>query len=157
MKKYKRLTFRADGGIGLDCKACKHSRKTCMRRGEREKCGLAARERLAELEDKIERGILVELPCNVGDILYKICPQGRAIKMGDMRDGKKVERPCQRCPWESCSCVNIGYMPDMENIVQAIQVKTVQFIFDISPFIGKVWFLTETEARKALKEFENGR
>lgn len=59
MKKYKRLTFRADGGIGLDCKACKYDRKTCMRRGEREKCRLATRERLAELEDEIERGTLV--------------------------------------------------------------------------------------------------
>lgn len=74
MKKYKRLTFRADGGVGLDCKACKYDRKTCMRRGEREKCGLAARERLAELEDKIERGILVP-QYSVADVggAYCVC------------------------------------------------------------------------------------
>ena len=29
-----------------------------------------AKERLAELEDKIERGTLVELPCKVGDMVY---------------------------------------------------------------------------------------
>lgn len=74
MKKYKRLTFRADGGIGLNCKACKYDRKTCMRRGEHEKCSLATRERLAELEDKIERGILVPkyLVVDVGGA-YCVC------------------------------------------------------------------------------------
>ena len=31
-----------------------------------------AYERLAELEDKIENGTLIELPCKVGDIIYSI-------------------------------------------------------------------------------------
>ena len=29
--------------------------------------------RLQELEDKIENGTLIELPCKVGDIVYEIC------------------------------------------------------------------------------------
>lgn len=28
--------------------------------------------RLAELEDKIEKGLIVELPCKVGDIVYEV-------------------------------------------------------------------------------------
>lgn len=31
--------------------------------------------RLAELEDKIEAGTLVELPCKVGDIMYYLSPE----------------------------------------------------------------------------------
>ena len=33
-------------------------------------------ERLAELEDKIENGTLVELPCKVGDVLYYVNKYG---------------------------------------------------------------------------------
>lgn len=35
--------------------------------------------RLCELEDKIESGLLVELPCKVGDIVYIIAKQGLDI------------------------------------------------------------------------------
>ena len=33
--------------------------------------------RLAELEDKIEQGTLIELPCEVGDTVYCLISQGR--------------------------------------------------------------------------------
>lgn len=74
MKDYKRLTFRADGGIGLHCKSCKYDRMTCMRRGEHEKCGFATKERLAELEDEIERGELIPKHYIIEDCgFYCVC------------------------------------------------------------------------------------
>ena len=93
----------------------------------------------------------VHLPCKVGDTLYKMCPQGRAVKMGAMWDGKIVT-PCKRCPWENCQCFDIGYQKDMENIIQPIKMKSIQFIFNIKPYIGKIWFMDKEEAEKALTE-----
>ena len=61
MSKYKRLTAKCEVGIGL----AKTSGNIV---NDYEK----AVKRLAELEDKIERCRLVELPCSVGDTIYYI-------------------------------------------------------------------------------------
>lgn len=56
--KYKRLTHRLDGGrVVVDFIASKAGR-------------IHAIDRLAELEDKIEDGTLIELPCKVDDTVY---------------------------------------------------------------------------------------
>lgn len=94
----------------------------------------------------------VHMPCKVGDTLYKICPQGSAVKMGAMWNGKIVTQPCQRCPWQNCQCFDIGYQKDMENIIQPIKIKSRRFIFDIEPYIGKIWFTDKESAEKALEE-----
>ena len=130
MKKYKRLTFRADGGIGLDCKACHYDRKTCMRRGEREKCGLAVRERLAELEDEIERGTLVELPCKVGDTVYEVYKNHNPLFI-------------QQTKIEKIIITGKGLRMKL--------ARNSTYETSIASF-GKTLFLTEEEARKALKE-----
>lgn len=62
--KYERLTL----------KGCKE----CVTHGNCKDCDLChidnweALDRLAELEDKIENGTLVELPCKVGDTVYQL-------------------------------------------------------------------------------------
>ena len=132
MKNYKRLTFRADGGIGLDCKACKYDRKTCMRRGEREKCGLAARERLAELEDEIERGTLVGLPCNIGDTVYEVFKN-------------HIPPFIQRTKIEKMTITEKGLRLKLARN-STYETSIVSF--------GKTLFLTEAEAQKVLKEYE---
>lgn len=66
MKDYKRLTERTKHGIAV------------LDSGERFvlSCGgyatTKALNRLAELEDKIENGTLVEPPCKVGDTIYEV-------------------------------------------------------------------------------------
>ena len=59
MSEYKRLTERYTGEQGINCVR-----------------GLAwdgeILHRLAELEDKIENGTLIELPCKVGDVMYEV-------------------------------------------------------------------------------------
>lgn len=94
----------------------------------------------------------IHLPCKVGDTLYKICPQGSAVKMGAMWNGEIVTHPCQRCPWQNCQCFDIGYQKDMENIIQPIKIKSRRFIFDIEPYIGKIWFTDKESAEKAFAE-----
>lgn len=70
MSDYKRLTER--NSVGLVDTLCKN----CMFNGDctryRTHCDRAVRERLYELEDKIENGTLIELPCKVGDTVWYI-------------------------------------------------------------------------------------
>ncbi len=41
--------------------------------------GQTVAEKLAELEDKIEQGTLIELPCKVGDKVYRKIPEGAVV------------------------------------------------------------------------------
>lgn len=111
--------------------------------------------RLRELENKIEDGTLIELPCKVGETLFRICPQAGRIKYGQMWDGKIVERPCQRCPWEYCQCTEIGFQKDMDNIVQERKMFSLEQIGRIIPLIGRNWFKTREEAEAKLKELKD--
>ena len=67
MSEYKRLTERCVDEIEIKaCTTCETP--TC------DGCGMKKEilHRLAELETKIEAGKLVELPCKVGDIVYRV-------------------------------------------------------------------------------------
>lgn len=61
MKDYKRLTTKCEVGIGLT-----ETSGNIVNDYEK------VVNRLAELEDKIENGTLVELPCKVGDTIYEV-------------------------------------------------------------------------------------
>ena len=63
MSEYKRLTGINEEGVALPINGTKYPLDD-----DTEKC----LERLAELEDKIESGTLVEIPCKVGDTIYFI-------------------------------------------------------------------------------------
>ena len=70
MSKYKRLTnknWKENYDIFEDacCDTCAEDCGECER-------NFNALVRLAELEDKIENGQLLELPCKVGDTVYKV-------------------------------------------------------------------------------------
>ena len=67
---YKRLTRRnADGTTWVKCSVCDIQDKCDF---TKESCCQELQDLLAELEDKIEQGTLIELPCKVGDIVYAI-------------------------------------------------------------------------------------
>ena len=70
MSEYKRLTRRnKDGTTWVKCSDCDNQDKCDI---TKESCCNYLQDRLAELEDKIENGTLIELPCKVGDTIYEV-------------------------------------------------------------------------------------
>ena len=66
--KYERLTRRnQDGTSWVKCAVCYIQDKCDF---TKETCCQELQDRLAELEDKIEQGTMIELPCKVGDTVY---------------------------------------------------------------------------------------
>ena len=73
MSEYKRLTQWTENGASLDLgdpKSDMEARQALMVQFKK------ACNKLAELEDKLEEGTLVELPCKVGYIVYCLIAQG---------------------------------------------------------------------------------
>lgn len=67
---YKRLTRRnTDGTTWVKCANCDIQDKCDF---TKETCCQELQDRLAELEDKIERGTLMELACKKGDKVYQV-------------------------------------------------------------------------------------
>lgn len=89
-------------------------------------------EELKRLKDKQEQGLLIELPCKVGDTLYQ------KIKDG-MREYKLI-----------------GVVYDIFHkewmLETALQINGVRWKKEIIPmsYVGKIVFLTEAEAEEAL-------
>lgn len=71
MQDYKRLTERDEYGIAIYKQKCDADsfEENLYIHAKREE---AVVNRLAELEDKIENGTLIELPCKVGRIVYYV-------------------------------------------------------------------------------------
>ena len=79
MKEYKRLTDRDITKVCFDtwelCGLDDVCKRDCIKP---EPCKIPQMiRRLAELEDKIENGILMELPCKVGDVVYEVIKNHR--------------------------------------------------------------------------------
>ena len=83
-------------------------------------------QRLAELEDKIEQGTLIELPCKVGDTIYLIFEERWSV-------GKK-----ETYLYIRKTKLTYG---NMERVIKEY---------------GEFVFLTREEAEKRLKELQNG-
>lgn len=89
--------------------------------------------RLGELEDKIENGTLVELPCKVGDTMYEVF---------------KYHKPpfVQQTKIEKVIVTNKGLRLKLErNSVYETSVSS----------LGKTLFGTQEEAEKRLEEIQN--
>ena len=109
---------------------------------------------------KIEQGTLIELPCKVGDKMYKLCSVNSNIKMGQMWDGKIVKTNCNRCSYEHCPCYDIGVReqdkPYFIHVVEERNMYNLEILVKILPYVGTIWFKTREEAEKRLKELQNG-
>lgn len=123
MSEYKRLTERDKNGFVEfeECEKCDY-------------CGSAgcdsfenARNRLAELEDKIENGTLVELPCKVGDTVYWV-----------------MDMNIFTCKVKGFS-YNCNDDMGLRLLLQEIEPS-------VSFYLGKRLFFTKAEAEARLKE-----
>lgn len=137
---YKRLTKRNNGlGAIPLCDAC--SRKGTERCIVEETNGFCCieeqRNRLADLEDKIEQGTLIELPCKVGDTAYSV----NYVDKG----------------WRILK----GYVNEINIDVNGIYIRCgYEYLLSFwhKPILGDVFFnIEDAEKRlKALKELQNG-
>ena len=95
-------------------------------------------ERLAELEDKIENGTLVELPCKVGQDIYYITNKRKIIHRiaREYRYLVDLGWEITATLWESDRS---GYLNLMTTIIHSEE-------------IGKNAFFTKAEAEQKLKE-----
>ena len=130
MKEYKRLTERRSNLVIDNCGNCPNVRNPqgCTD----EDCYEIIKNRLAELEDKIENGILIELPCKVGDVVYEVF---------------KNHKPpyIQQTKIEKVIITNKGLRLKLErNSVYETSVSS----------LGKTLFNTQEEAEKRLKELK---
>ena len=128
---YKRLTERRGGLIVDKCGNCENVSNPM---GCTEHCCYEVmKKRLAELEDKIEQGTLIELPCKVGDTIWCIA---------EYYDHRNAE--CNYCIHD--------------NKVEAIQVDVCGLLvlcYDGGYYMwGIKAFLTREEAEKRLKEIQ---
>ncbi len=120
MKEYKRFTERAGNGISVK-ETSTNDNKSIWN----------AIERLAELEDKIEQGKMLELPCKVGDRIWII--QGNNIF------GRKVRKIELYHTFVIQTCDKTGW-------------KELESFYEQE--FNTTWFLTKAEAEAKLKELQ---
>ena len=100
--------------------------------------------KLADYEDLEEQGLLLRLPCRVGDIVYCICERyTKCSEYGQVLE----EYPCQGCECLECDS-------HKELYVQPQKAYTLDWIVSNLKRFGKIVFLTQEEAEQKLKEME---
>lgn len=161
---YKRLTRRNEYGTALvKCEACYIQDKCDF---TKETCCEELQDRLAELEDKIENGTLVELPLAVGDhfwAIHKLCDKCGKY---DFDGNWGYERCNYDYPEYSGNERGRGYLDDSYLVdyvgihcLAEVREHTIYDLEQIGNFIrdgdfGKKVFTTKAEAEARLKELQ---
>lgn len=95
-------------------------------------------EKLREYEDLEEQGLLLRLPCKVGDTVYRITPNDNYIMKSTVEE------------FVSFVSTNSIYMIVRDELFNCRRGLP-------NSEIGKTWFLTREEAEQKLKEMESDR
>ncbi len=140
MNEYKRLTnkdWKENYDIFEDvcCDTCAEDCGKCER-------NFNALVRLADIEDKIENGTLIELPCKVGDTLY--FPQYYCDSRG-----------CTM--YEQSYCCGCKEMITRERNNEKYIIATKNCKWSDIPIIGGKYFVTRAEAEARLKELQENK
>lgn len=106
-------------------------------------------EKLGAYEDLEEQGLLVKLPCQIGETVYRICP-----KCND-----KHNQSCENCAWRFSlahnGCNVYGLWSDGQYAATECHVVPYKVSWNYIPnlleHLGKTVFLTKEEAEKELK------
>ena len=101
--------------------------------------------KLAEYEDLEEQGLLLRLPCKVGDTVY--CIYKRYTKCSE-NEQEFDEYSCQGCECLECDS-------HKELYVQSQKAYSLDWIVSNLKRFGKTVFLTKEEAEQKLKEMES--
>ena len=101
-------------------------------------------EALGKYEDLEEQGLLLRLPCKVGDTVY--CIYERYTKCSE-NEQEFDEYSCQGCECLECDS-------HKELYVQSQKAYSLDWIVSNLKRFGKTVFLTKEEAEQKLKEME---
>ena len=106
---------------------------------------VTASKNLCEYEELEEQGLLLRLPCKVGEKVY--CIYERYTKCSEY--GQVFEEySCQGCEWLECDS-------HKELYVQSQKAYSLDWIVSNLKKFGKTVFLTQEEAKQKLKEIES--
>lgn len=105
--------------VGIKCQTCDFEEKICNR--------------LAEYEDLEEQGLLLKLPCKIGDVVYEF-----------------VEKIGKKGHWEE----DKYFVDEWEKNI--IREREFNLYMLASGRFGKTVFLTEQEAQAALEKMKGG-
>ena len=98
-------------------------------------------DRLAELEDKIENGTLIELPCAIGSTIYLV-PSETQFRLNNIGESfKKHNRVYEMEVYQIYMNKNNYVLYNFEQTASALGSS-----------FGETWFLTKAEAEKKLEE-----
>ena len=103
---------------------------------------VTASKKLCEYEDLEEQGLLLRLPCKVGDTVY--CIYERYTKCSE-NEQEFDEYSCQGCECLECDS-------HKELYVQSQKAYSLYWIVSNLKRFGKTVFLTQAEAEAKLKE-----
>ena len=135
-------------------------RLTYRGRDDRAYCNYGTRDiinKLAKYEDAEEQGLLLQLPCKLGDKLYFI---------GNKCD-KCEEYDCYGCPYNKnkeerhkkfIHPITVKQFRVLKDSIEIVDTDSVWSSYEISmnmKEINKTLFLTKAEAEQKLKEMEN--
>lgn len=130
-----RLTYRdKKGEAHLHCyQMCADAHEDCNTAYEVDRCQrYVAFRKLADYEDAEEQGLLLRLPCKVGDNIYIIKPYGiEEASITGISEADDID----------CFCFEIYIDPDCHEIIALEE-------------FNDTWFLTKEEAEAKLKEME---
>lgn len=131
-----RLTYRdKKGEAHLHCyQMCADAHEDCNTAYEVDRCQrYVAFRKLADYEDAEEQGLLLRLPCKVGDNIYIIKPYGiEEASITGISEADDID----------CFCFEIYIDPDCHEIIALEE-------------FNDTWFLTKEEAKAKLKEMES--
>lgn len=100
--------------------------------------------KLKDYEDAEEQGLLLRLPCKVGDTVY--CILIRYTKC-TINNREFDEYDCQGCQQDECDS-------KIEQYIQDMRAYSLDWIVTNLKNFGKTVFLTKEEAEAKLKEME---
>ena len=133
----KRLTKRYASHIAVVCDNCKEKGSHCNESA----CRDVMLNRLAEYEDMQEQGLLVRLPCKVGDSFFSV------RKFCD--EYGELEEPVEH--WDS-DCYGCNLPCNGKLKVVERKFNSIHHIIAEMESIGDSIFLTREEAEKALED-----
>ena len=99
---------------------------------------------LAEYEDLEEQGLLLELPCKVGDAVYVV---GTRCLAGEEPEEGCTFLDCEECIYDKTYIV-------FETKVDSMMMCNFMVCDNTNFIFGKTVFLTKEEAEKALERLE---